>query len=154
MVTKRAAHRPGHPSRAVRLLRADKTSEIAELRGLVRGLEQRATTQPAVGQVERLFDLVQRSQQGYRDLIDTFDDLLFSLSTRGKFSLPTAVLPISWAPSPNSLAAASTSLWIYARRNGRAAAEEPLPRFLERRHWSGVLRVCLNARLLHSLLPL
>ena len=28
--------------------------------------------------------MVQRSQQGYRDLIDTFEDLLFSISLKGE----------------------------------------------------------------------
>ena len=61
-----------------------KSKEMAELHGLVRGLEQRATAAPDVGQLEKLFELVQRSQRGYRDLIDTFDDLLFSISLDGR----------------------------------------------------------------------
>src|SRR5580698_6601728 len=60
-----------------------KTREMAQLRGLVQGLEQRATQPPDVGQLEKLFDLVRHSQQGYRDLIDTFEDLLFSVSLSG-----------------------------------------------------------------------
>ena len=35
-------------------------------------------------QFDQLFSLISRSQQGYRDLIDTFEDLLFSLSIDGK----------------------------------------------------------------------
>ena len=61
-----------------------KSREVAALRGLVRGLEQRAAGPPDIVQLERLFGLVQRSQQGYRDLIDTFEDLLFSLSPDGE----------------------------------------------------------------------
>ena len=61
-----------------------KARQVAELRGLVRGLEQRAAAPPDIGQLEKLFGQVQHSQQGYRDLIDTFEDLLFSLSMKGE----------------------------------------------------------------------
>lgn len=61
-----------------------KTSEISELRGLVRGIEHRANVDPNSDQLDQLFSLISRSQQGYRDLIDTFDDLLFSISLDGK----------------------------------------------------------------------
>ena len=61
-----------------------KTNEIAELRGLVRGIEQRTPVAQNNEQLDQLFSLISRSQQGYRDLIDTFEDLLFSLSLDGK----------------------------------------------------------------------
>ena len=35
-------------------------------------------------QLDQLFSLISKSQQGYRDLIDTFEDLLFSFSIDGK----------------------------------------------------------------------
>jgi hypothetical protein len=50
-----------------------KTNEIAELRGLVRGIEQRNTTSHDTERLDQLFSLISRSQQGYRDLIDTFE---------------------------------------------------------------------------------
>ena len=61
-----------------------KTNEIAELRGLVRGIEHHATTEHNNDQLDQLFSLLSRSQQGYRDLIDTFEDLLFSFTLDGK----------------------------------------------------------------------
>ena len=61
-----------------------KTNEIAELRGLVRGIEQRTNAGHDNDQLDQLFSLISRSQQGYRDLIDTFEDLLFSVSNDGK----------------------------------------------------------------------
>ena len=53
-----------------------RTQEISELRGLVRGIEQRDTAPPSGKQMDQLFAVIERSQQGYRDLIDSFDDLL------------------------------------------------------------------------------
>src|SRR5271169_6533551 len=60
-----------------------KTNEISELRGLVRGIEQRSSRGHDADQLDQLFSLISRSQQGYRDLIDTFEDLLFSVSLDG-----------------------------------------------------------------------
>src|SRR5213082_2823412 len=61
-----------------------KTGEISELRGLLRGLEERDAEPPSDKQLDQLFDIVSRSQQGYRDLIDSFDDLLLAVSVDGK----------------------------------------------------------------------
>src|ERR1700732_668868 len=47
-----------------------RTQEISELRGLVRGLEHRDTSVPSDMQLGQLYDVIARSQQGYRDLID------------------------------------------------------------------------------------
>src|SRR5215467_6791058 len=40
--------------------------EIAELRGLVRGIEQGVGTAPGDLQLDKLFSVIERSQQGYR----------------------------------------------------------------------------------------
>src|SRR6266436_3541146 len=52
-----------------------RTQEISELRGLVRGIEHRETIPPSEQQLDHLFEVISRSQQGYRDLIDSFDDV-------------------------------------------------------------------------------
>ncbi len=57
--------------------------EIAQLRGMAHDLSHQSQS-PGTGQVEKLFEIVQRSQRGYRDLIDTFDDVLLSLSLEGQ----------------------------------------------------------------------
>src|SRR6266436_9608752 len=58
-----------------------KTNEISELRGLVRGIEQQqSSAEQDSDQLDQLFSLISKSQQGYRDLIDTFEDLLFSIT--------------------------------------------------------------------------
>src|SRR5438876_22970 len=58
----------------------NKTHEISELRGLMRGLEQREADPPSGKQLDQLFQIISRSQQGYRDLIDSFDDVLLALT--------------------------------------------------------------------------
>src|ERR1700719_1019267 len=61
-----------------------RTQEISELRGLVRGIEQRDSVPPNEKQLDQLFDVISRSQQGYRDLIDSFDDILLAVSLDGQ----------------------------------------------------------------------
>jgi hypothetical protein len=58
--------------------------EISELRGLVRGIEQHHTSPPSDQQLDKLFSVIERSQQGYRDLIDSFDDVLVSVTLDGE----------------------------------------------------------------------
>ncbi|HKS96234.1 MAG TPA: PAS domain-containing protein, partial [Terriglobia bacterium] len=61
-----------------------RTQEISELRGLVRGLEHHDAAPPSDRQLDQLFEVISRSQQGYRDLIDSFDDILLACSLQGE----------------------------------------------------------------------
>src|SRR5882757_4600294 len=60
-----------------------RNKEMAELHGLVRGIEQRHTS-PSDQQLDKLFSVIERSQQGYRDLIDSFDDVLVAMTLDGE----------------------------------------------------------------------
>ncbi len=61
-----------------------KTTEISELKGLMRGLDQKDSDLPSDHQLEQLFQMISKSQQGFRDLIDSFDDHLLALSLDGE----------------------------------------------------------------------
>src|ERR1700719_1841882 len=61
-----------------------RTQEISELRGLVREIEHRDAVPPSEKQMDQLFEVISRSQQGYRDLIDSFDDVLLAVSLDGQ----------------------------------------------------------------------
>jgi len=61
-----------------------RNKEMAELHGLVRGIEQRHTSPPSDQQLDKLFSVIERSQQGYRDLIDSFDDVLVAVTLDGE----------------------------------------------------------------------
>src|SRR2546430_3043728 len=62
----------------------NQTQEISELRGLMRGMEHRDENPPSEKQLDQLFEIISRSQQGYRDLIDSFDDILLAVSLDGQ----------------------------------------------------------------------
>src|ERR1700732_137680 len=61
-----------------------RSQEISELRGLVQGIEQRDAEPASEKQFDQLFDRITRSQQGYRDLIDSFDDVLIAVTLDGE----------------------------------------------------------------------
>src|SRR6266581_93294 len=46
----------------------NKSREIAELKGLVRGLDKKDAALPSDNQLQQLFSMISKSQQGFRDL--------------------------------------------------------------------------------------
>jgi PAS domain S-box-containing protein len=118
-----------------------KTNEIAELRGLVRGIEQRTNVDHDSDQLDQLFSLISKSQQGYRDLIDTFEDLLFSVSNDGKILTVNRsfadLLNVSFA---DVVGRSLDEFFDLPEASDRMALEQWLPRFMQRRRWTGVVR--------------
>ena len=119
-----------------------KTNEISELRGLVRGIEQQRTNVGQdTGQLDQLFSLISRSQQGYRDLIDTFEDLLFSVSNDGRILTVNRsfadLLNLSFS---EVVGRSMNEFFDLPEASDRTALEQWLPRFVQRRRWTGVVR--------------
>jgi two-component system NtrC family sensor kinase len=124
-----------------------KTNEISELRGLVRGIEQRSTADHNTGQLDQLFSLISKSQQGYRDLIDTFEDLLFSLTLDGKIlTVNRSFADLLELPFADVVGHRLDEFLEFPDSGDRKAVEELLPHFLERRHWIGVVRAQVKRR--------
>jgi len=122
-----------------------KTSEIAELRGLVRGIEQRTGIPVDDAQLNQLFSLIQRSQQGYRELIDTFEDSLFSISLDGEvLTVNRSFADLLGRSFPDIVGRPLTEFVEFPDSGSELNLAQMLPRFLERRHWSGTLRVRLK----------
>jgi PAS domain S-box-containing protein len=125
-----------------------KTNEISELRGLVRGIEQqRARTGHDSDQLDQLFSLISKSQQGYRDLIDTFEDLLFSVTLNGTILTVNRSFADLLGLSFSDVVGRRLDEFIELSDSAdRKAAQESLPRFMERRRWTGVVRAKVKRR--------
>ena len=122
-----------------------RTQEISELRGVVRGLEQRDTTAPSERQLDQLFDVISRSQQSYRDLIDSFDDVLIALTLKGEIRAVNRSFADLVGGSFQQIVGRPLSDFVEeASANGQGVIGRAMPRFLERRHWSGVIQVRLK----------
>ena len=64
-----------------------KRREIRELRGLLRGLQEASSQPPTGGQIDKLLEIISRSQRGYRELVDSLDHAVFTLSPQGLFQV-------------------------------------------------------------------
>ena len=120
-----------------------KSTEISELRSLVRGIEHSSLAAGVGGQqLDQLFSLIARSQQGYRDLIDTFEDNLFSISLGGEILAANKSFSSLLDQPFSSLVGKRLEDFVdLPEGGGLAAAKKALPQLIERRHWSGVLKI-------------
>jgi len=122
-----------------------KTREISELRGLIRGLEERDTQPPSEKQLDQLFELISRSQQGYRDLIDSFDDLLIAVTLDGKIRAANrSFSDLVQTPFGQIIGKPLAEFVQESNGQGQELVDRALPRFLERRQWTGVVQVRLK----------
>jgi PAS domain S-box-containing protein len=122
-----------------------RTQEISELRGLVRGLEQHDAAPPSDRQLDQLFSVISRSQQGYRDLIDSFDDILIALSLEGEIrAVNRSFADLVGANYQQIIGRQVTDFLEEGSGEGAELVRRAMPRFLERRHWSGIIQVRLK----------
>src|SRR5260370_13455670 len=113
----------------------------------MRGPEQRDAEPPSDKQLDQLFEIISRSQQGYRDLIDSFDDVLLAVSLDGQiraanrsFSdlVDTTFQQIIGRPLTDFVQESSV--------DGAKLLARAMPGFIERRQWSGVVQGRLKSQ--------
>ncbi len=122
-----------------------RTQEISELRGLVRGLEHRDTSVPSDMQLGQLYDVIARSQQGYRDLIDSFDDILVAVTLTGEIrAVNRSFADLVGAPFQQIIGKPLSDFLDEATGDAQNLVNRAMPRFLERRHWTGVAQIRLK----------
>ncbi len=125
----------------------NKTYEISELRGLMRGLEQREADPPSGKQLDQLFEIISRSQQGYRDLIDSFDDVLLALTLDGQIrAVNRSFSDLVATPFQDIIGRPLTDFLQEGTGEGSELLRRAMPRFMERRQWSGVVQVRLKGQ--------
>jgi PAS domain S-box-containing protein len=124
-----------------------RTQEISELRGLVRGIEHRDTIPPSEQQLDQLFEVISRSQQGYRDLIDSFDDVLLALALDGQIrAVNRSFADLVGAAFPQIIGKPLSDFLDESAGDSRDLIKQAMPRFLERRFWTGIVQVRLKNR--------
>jgi PAS domain S-box-containing protein len=122
-----------------------RTREISELRGLVQGIEQRDAIPPNERQMDQLLDMMSRSQQGYRDLIDSFDDILIALTLDGEIRAVNRSFADLVDMRYQDIVGKPLSDFVQeAAGEGPDLAKRAMPKFLERRTWNGVVHVHLK----------
>jgi PAS domain S-box-containing protein len=122
-----------------------KTREISELRSLLRGLEERDAEPPSDKQLDQLFDIVSRSQQGYRDLIDSFDDILMAVTMDGRIRAVNRIFSdLVETPFQEMIGRPLSEFVQPGTEQEENLVRRAMPRFQERRHWTGVVQVRLK----------
>jgi PAS domain S-box-containing protein len=113
--------------------------EIVGLRSFLQGFSAGQSGAPSDAQLEKLFEVVSRSQHSFRDLIDSFDRIAFNISLDGEIR----VINREFADILNLPFAAIVNhpLEEFVVEPAREELERALPRFLEKRSWTGVVRV-------------
>src|SRR6202049_4240452 len=125
-----------------------RSQEISELRGLVQGIEHRDAEPASEKQFDQLFERITRSQQGYRDLIDSFDDVLIALSLDGEIrAVNRSFADLVSAPYQDIVGKPLPEFVQEAAGEGADLVKRAMPKFLERRTWSCVVNVRLKNQL-------
>lgn len=124
-----------------------RNQEISELRGVVRGIEHSHTAPPSDQQLDKLFSVIERSQQGYRDLIDSFDDVLVAVTLEGEIRAANRSFADLVGGTFQEIIGHPLGEFLQdAGSDGPNLIARTLPRFLEKRHWTGVVQIRLKMR--------
>lgn len=116
---------------------------VTELKAVVREFQERAST-PTEEQLDQLGQLIARSQRSFKELIDSFDDVAFAVSLDGTVRTVnrrvTELLGIAYTE------VVGQKLDEFVDEPKRDEVQRGLARFLEKRRWSGMVRVRLKAK--------
>src|SRR5947199_394797 len=116
---------------------------------VIEGVDQIAVallrTGDDVKQLDQLFDIVSRSQQGYRDLIDSFDDILMAVSIDGRIRAVNSMFcDLVETPFQEIIGRPLAEFVQPGTEQEENLARRAMAGFEERRHWTGVVQVRLK----------
>ncbi len=115
---------------------------VAELRVLVRGLQERATA-PTNEQLDQLGEIIAKSQRSFKELIDSFDDIAFATALDGKIkTVNRRVAELLGIPYAEVI---GHHLDEFLDEPKRDEVDRGLSRFIEKRRWSGLVTVRLKS---------
>lgn len=113
--------------------------EVSELKHLLVDLRDRTSVTPSDEQLDQLSQVIQRSQRSFKELIDSFDDVAFACSLDG--TLRTVNRRITQLLGLNYADVVGHKMDEFLAEPLRREVESGLPRFLEKRRWSGLVRI-------------
>jgi PAS domain S-box-containing protein len=117
--------------------------EVSELKHLLHDLQERSGVAPSDQQLDQLSQMIARSQRSFKELIDSFDDVAFAISLDG--TVRTVNLRFSQQLGIPFQEIVGHKLDEFLEEPQRADVVPGLmARFLERRRWSGLVRVRLK----------
>jgi PAS domain S-box-containing protein len=112
--------------------------EVSELRGYQRGMQESASKPPSEEQIEKLLDVVARSQHGYRELIDSLDHIVFNASLDGELKVVNRRFTDMLNLSFNDVV--RHSIGEFFSEPTKELAQTIMPLFREKRSWTGIVK--------------
>jgi len=116
--------------------------EVVELKMLLQGLQEHVGAAPSEAQLDQLNDMIARSQRSFKELIDSFEDAACAVSLDGTLrTVNKSVAELVGLPFTEIV---GQKFFEFLEEPSRGSLEAGLSRFLEKRHWTGTVRVRLK----------
>lgn len=116
--------------------------EVSELKGLLRGLQEHVGAAPSEEQLDQLSQVIMRSQRNFKELIDSFDDPACAVSLDG--TLRTVNKRITELTGAAYSELIGRKIYDFVEEPTREEMENSLGRFLEKKRWTGTVRLRLR----------
>ncbi|HYM78657.1 MAG TPA: PAS domain S-box protein [Candidatus Dormibacteraeota bacterium] len=116
--------------------------EVSELKGLLRGLQEHVGAAPSEEQLDQLSQVIMRSQRNFKELIDSMDDPACALSLDG--TLRTVNKRVTELTGLSYSQLVGSKVYDLLEEPAREDVERGLGRFLEKKRWSGTVRIRLK----------
>ncbi len=116
--------------------------EVSELKGLLRGLQDHVGAAPSEEQLDQLSQVIMRSQRNFKELIDSLDDPACAVSLDG--TLRTVNRRVAELTGLTYSQLVGSKVYDFVEEPARDEIERGLGRFLEKKRWTGTVRVRLK----------
>ncbi|MBZ5680698.1 MAG: PAS domain S-box protein [Acidobacteriia bacterium] len=116
--------------------------EVTDLKKLLQGLQEHVGAAPSEEQLDQLSQVIQRSQRSFKELIDSFDDVACAASLDG--TLRTVNKRMTELAGVTYSELVGHKIYEFVEEPTHDSVERGLSRFLEKKHWAGMVRVTLK----------
>jgi PAS domain S-box-containing protein len=116
--------------------------EVGELKGLLRGLQDHVGAAPSEEQLDQLSQVIMRSQRNFKELIDSFDDPACASSLDG--TMRTVNKRITELTGLTYSELVGRKIYDLIEEPTQEDVERGLGRFLDKKRWTGTVRVRLK----------
>ena len=121
---------------------AGRRREVGELKDALRGLQDHVGAAPSEEQLDQLSQVIMRSQRNFKELIDSFDDPACAVSLDG--TIRTVNKRVTELTGFKYSELIGQKIYDFIEEPTREDAERGLGRFLEKKHWTGMVRLQLK----------
>ena len=113
--------------------------EVSDLKQILKGFQDRGGVTPSEEQLDQLGQLIMRSQRNFKELIDSLDDAALAISLDGTLKTVNRRAAEIFGVAYSELVGHRLGEFLDSPMHLEAAGS--LPRFIEKRNWTGVIEV-------------